>query len=905
MKLLYTLAALMLFSFVNAQIVNIPDAEFKFDLLYSNYVAQNAAGNSITVDWNHDGEIQVSEALLVAKLSFYNSGVNSFEGIQAFTNLVEFSCDNNWIQTLDVSMLPALKKLSCNSCGLTTLNVNGLLQLEELRTNNNYLTTLNMGNLPALKIFECEHNQFVTIDLTNLTNIQKLDCYGNDLTTVNLSNLTNLTDATFTGNMLTAINTVNLPNLKNFSIGQNQLTSFDISNLPAIEVFGCESNPITSLNVTGAVTLKNLSCAGCQLANLDVSTLTGLNLLYCEGNQLTTLDVSNLVNLNGLVCEYNQLTSINFGDIENITYLYCTGNSLTSLDLGNFDAMINLRCASNQLQTIDVSNMPELYMLFCNNNQLQTLDLSGNYGLNFLDCSVNQLVTIYAKNGYQESGFDFSGNQTLQFICVDESQVAGVTQLMYNFSWPENFSYVDHCALSSYCSLAPGGDYYELQGNTAIDMDNDGCEASDAIYPALNLTITNGTITGNFIANNSGAYYIPVQPGLHTITPQLENPDYFAVSPLSYQVDFPTQSSPQTHDFCVTFNGAHQDLEVIVAPMGPARPGFDNKYRIIYKNKGTTPETGTISFLFEDDKMDFVSATPVQSSLTTNVVGWDYINLQPFETRSIDVTFNANSPAETPAVNTGDQLNFQATINSVADDETPLDNIFGFKQFVVGSFDPNDKTCLEGQVVGPEIAGNYVHYIIRFENTGNYQAENVIVKDYIDTNKFDINSLIPISGSHQFVTRISNSNLVEFIFEGINLPFEDSANDGYVVFKIKTLPTLGEGSTFSNSARIFFDYNLPVATNMATTTIQSLGDVDFEFAEHLTIYPNPSDDVLNIAPDPDVTLASVNIFNSLGQLVMTVGNPQSAIEVSTLQSGTYFIKAITDKGVGISTFIKK
>ena len=68
----------------------------------------------------------------------------------------------------------------------------------------------------------------------------------------------------------------------------------------------------------------------------------------------------------------------------------------------------------------------------------------------------------------------------------------------------------------------------------------------------------------------------------------------------------------------------------------------------------------------------------------------------------------------------------------------------------------------EGNVVGQEAIGNYVHYIIRFENTGTFPAENIVVKDLIDQTKFDITTLTPISSSHPFVTRISANNKVEF-----------------------------------------------------------------------------------------------------------------------------------------------
>jgi hypothetical protein len=134
--------------------------------------------------------------------------------------------------------------------------------------------------------------------------------------------------------------------------------------------------------------------------------------------------------------------------------------------------------------------------------------------------------------------------------------------------------------------------------------------------------------------------------------------------------------------------------------------------------------------------------------------------------------------------------------------------------------------------------------------------------------------MILIRGSHSFTTRISSTNKVEFIFGNINLPFDDANNDGYVVFKIKTKPTLVVGNTFSNTASIYFDYNFPIITNTATTTIQLLGTRDFEFTEYFTLYPNPAKNVLNIQAKGEATISSLEIYNVLGQLVLAVPNAQ-------------------------------
>ncbi len=72
-KLLYSLFLLLFFIALDAQIVNIPDPEFKAALVNansSNNIAFDQAGGAIMVDINNDGEIQISEALLVYKIQY-------------------------------------------------------------------------------------------------------------------------------------------------------------------------------------------------------------------------------------------------------------------------------------------------------------------------------------------------------------------------------------------------------------------------------------------------------------------------------------------------------------------------------------------------------------------------------------------------------------------------------------------------------------------------------------------------------------------------------------------------------------------------------------------------------------------------------------------------------------------
>ena len=64
---------------------------------------------------------------------------------------------------------------------------------------------------------------------------------------------------------------------------------------------------------------------------------------------------------------------------------------------------------------------------------------------------------------------------------------------------------------------------------------------------------------------------------------------------------------------------------------------------------------------------------------------------------------------------------------------------------------------------------------------------------------------------------------------------------------------------------------------------------------------------LNLSFNDKIEISSFNVYNTLGQLVLVVPNAKStnAIDISSLTSGSYLLKIISDKGTNIAKFIKK
>lgn len=101
--------------------------------------------------------------------------------------------------------------------------------------------------------------------------------------------------------------------------------------------------------------------------------------------------------------------------------------------------------------------------------------------------------------------------------------------------------------------------------------------------------------------------------------------------------------------------------------------------------------------------------------------------------------------------------------------------------------------------------------------------------------------------------------------------------------------------------------NSPRRASLTTSDVwQPLAAQSFSLPG-MSVYPNPANDVLNIASGNNITPDSYIIYNSLGQQVTSAkltGNTSSVINISSLTNGVYFIKL--EKGDKASTlkFVK-
>jgi Leucine-rich repeat (LRR) protein len=815
---------------VNAQIVNIPDANFKSKLLQANIDNQIAYGNGgyLKIDSNNDGEIQEIEAQIVDSLNVDNSNIDVLDGISSFINLKKLNCGDNNLTSINISEIPNLEVFWLWSNPIGSIDVSQNINIKDLRFGNNLLTSLDVSQNYNLQVLNCNNNSLTSLDLSQNLGLVYLECSG------------------------------------------NSLLSIDVSQNINLEVLSCSSNQLSTLDLTNNLNLKELHCGYNVLTEIDVSQNIGLIKLYCPGSHVSNLNISQNTNLEDLECSNNQLNNLNLLNNINLMWLDCSYNPITTLDFSNNINLSNITCHFTLLTTIDVTQNPNVHAIFCTNNEF--------------------LTSAFIKNGiYKEILIE--QNPNLQYICADEMQLE------------DPYLYVNpSVVVNSYCSFTPGGNYNTITGTTAFDSDNNGCDVNDLPKPNIKININDGTNQGATFTNNTGNYNFYTQAGSFDLTPNIENPSWFTFSPTSATIPFANNNNNIVNqDFCITANGIHPDVEIVIAPITPARPGFDAVYQIVYKNKGNQALSGNITFTYDDEVLDFVTASISPDTQSLGLLNWNYQNLQPFENRSIYVTLNVNSPQEIPAVNIGDVLGFQATITPVIGDELPEDNLFSYNQTVVGSYDPNDITCIEGEVVPPSEIGEYLHYIINFENTGTAEAENIVVKVEVDPTKFDIDSLQMLNTSHNAYIR-QTGNKVEFIFQEIWL---DTGGHGNVLLKIKSKNNLIEGDAVAKQANIYFDYNAPIDTNMANTTFEILSTGNFVMDESIVVFPNPTSSIVNI--NCNNSIKTVELYDVQGRLLQTqiVDSATTSLDISNKTNGIYFAKITSEKGVKVEKITKE
>ena len=353
--------------------------------------------------------------------------------------------------------------------------------------------------------------------------------------------------------------------------------------------------------------------------------------------------------------------------------------------------------------------------------------------------------------------------------------------------------------------------YPIVSGEIFYDNNSNGVkDATELFYSNVKVNLSNGRSA----FTNKDGYFSIYADSLGSYTLTVNAPNYYTSLPQSINYNISTYDTLITNLIALQPNQANDSMRLDITPMmWRARPGFSFPYHISYQNIGTTTISPTLSFNYNDTKLNYLNATNANVINSTNNLSINIGSTAPGQSGSFIAYFKVK-----PTVPIGDSVVISGSL-------TYATNV-KIVSLVGGSFDPNDKAATPVLTPIQVALGKDIDYTIRFQNTGNDTAFTVAIEDTLSSDLL-VNTLVFVGSSHNCKTTV-DSNIVHFEFFNIQLPdsnVNEIGSHGFVSFKIKPKSSLTNGSSVSNKASIYFDYNAPVLTNTAITQINTSGVV--------------------------------------------------------------------------------
>ncbi len=242
--------------------------------------------------------------------------------------------------------------------------------------------------------------------------------------------------------------------------------------------------------------------------------------------------------------------------------------------------------------------------------------------------------------------------------------------------------------------------------NAYFDINQDNCQSGiEFEIPVtyyLDSGIQNGYLSSSDWANLS--YQVPA--GTYTLEGSVNSESEFLFQPNSATINFPAGDSTQSVEFCISSLENIEDLVITIVPIENAQAGFEVSYEIAVSNLGTVPLQPEVRLDFPEDLMDFISSEPATTSVQDGHLIWQLEPLNPFDKTSIQLNFQLNGPMDPFPLIGGEVLNFKAEVLSTEAEINRSDNVISLNQTVVNSFDPNQKACLQGDIIRQDQLGN-------------------------------------------------------------------------------------------------------------------------------------------------------------------------------------------------------
>ncbi|HKK38869.1 MAG TPA: T9SS type A sorting domain-containing protein [Cryomorphaceae bacterium] len=424
-----------------------------------------------------------------------------------------------------------------------------------------------------------------------------------------------------------------------------------------------------------------------------------------------------------------------------------------------------------------------------------------------------------------------------------------------------------------------------VEGKAFYDFDENGVQ-NDLEQGFPYALIENSISDDQFYAGADGDFWNCSEEGAGTL--EVQNvPEYYEAA----TVDISLAENDQLQGVLIPITAAEliSDVAVDLISLEPNRPGFEANYLAQISNVGTICEDDISVEITFPDYVEIVGSANPDLIITDNTASIEVDQVCPFSPFEVNLTILLDD-----TVSLGTMLDATILANVPPNDPNALNNSFTSTVEVVGSYDPNDKQ-VSATTIGDEFLEDEspLKYTIRFQNTGTFYAERVVIADTIDSD-LDLNSLQIISTSHD-MQLVREGNVLYFEFDQIFLP--DSATDfdgsiGHVRYEMNPLPSFSEGEVIENTAYIYFDFNEPIITNTVVTEFGNPLSISNEIDFETRLFPNPANQNITVSWAQDVEVDRIEIYDLSGRLIkseaISVGNNYT-LSVNELPEGLYLL----------------
>ncbi|HRI29230.1 MAG TPA: FG-GAP-like repeat-containing protein, partial [Chitinophagales bacterium] len=357
-----------------------------------------------------------------------------------------------------------------------------------------------------------------------------------------------------------------------------------------------------------------------------------------------------------------------------------------------------------------------------------------------------------------------------------------------------------------------------ISGKVFYDANQNGIlESTEFGIPFQNISVEPESLYT--YANNNGFFTFYYQTaGTYTLNYTVPD-NWSTTTPTSYTVTLAEGQVSLNHNFGIYPNTLVTSVKPYLTS-GINRCNWQVPYHLSIVNEGTTIVPLSVICLQLDPQLSYINATPMPDSIGTQ--GWLYWHVSNFlPAQQTQITVLVQEPDFTAM---GDTLFNNVIVESYDSNEqrTGL-NSFSYTPLVTCSYDPNDKqvTPLGIKEQNYTLIGQELFYTIRFQNTGNDTAFNVIIADtlsaWVNHHTFRI-----INSSHPMQTKRHSNGLVEFYFKNIMLPnstVNEPGSHGYILYAVQLVANLPDNTPITNTAYIYFDQNPAIVTNTVKNTM--------------------------------------------------------------------------------------